>query len=220
MHTVVENAFAEITGQENLYQKKGFDIPRILVMSGLPFSGKSYLANHILEAASKDIVLVKSDRIRPIVARHMGRDHPIYELEEHQHTFALGHELCKKGLEMGHPVIADATNLTNQYREWATGAGQTSESGTLIAFLSIDVSVAIDRAMMGAQNESQANPAVYKMLKKEWEPMSQCTTPYVVVESAGDISEISEMLAKWLCGEKSKVAGTITPTTGQNQEHL
>lgn len=76
MDRIVEGAFAEISGSSSIYIKHGPGPRRLLVMSGLPFSGKSHLANAIAAAAPKDVAIVRSDSVRPVVAKHMGRSDP------------------------------------------------------------------------------------------------------------------------------------------------
>ena len=110
MHKVVQAAYDELTIDSEFYNSKGKGQPRLLIMSGLPMSGKSYLSNLISEEMHGKVCIVRTDFIRPTVAKHMGRDEPIYVKEEHEHVFDLGHHMIKNALENGWPTIADATN--------------------------------------------------------------------------------------------------------------
>ena len=49
MHKVVQAAFDEITADSEFHNSNGKGKPRLLIMSGLPMSGKSYLSNLISE---------------------------------------------------------------------------------------------------------------------------------------------------------------------------
>jgi len=95
MHKVVKAAFDELTADSKFHKDNGKGHPRLLVMSGLPMSGKSYLSNLISEKLDGNICIVRSDSIRPTVAKHMGLREPIYTKEEHAHVFDLGHNLIK-----------------------------------------------------------------------------------------------------------------------------
>lgn len=206
----VEKAFVEITGSEPHFHRKGCGPKRVLIMSGLPFSGKSHLSNLILEKSAKPVTLVRSDSIRPAITRAMGNDEPTYHQDEHENVFLLGHELVKKSLELGHPTIADATNLTEKFRKWATKAASKTDSEILVAFINVSDEIAMNRAASGPQNQSAASPAVYAILKYEKEPVEKCKAPYIIVDAEGDVNPTAEMLAKWLSGEINEVPGTFS----------
>jgi predicted kinase len=211
MNEVVEKAFVEITGQDPVFRERGEGPKRVLVMSGLPFSGKSYMAKLILERIPSRVVLVRSDAVRPVIVKHMDRDVAMYNEEEHYQTFALAHELVKRAIKMEHPTIADATNLSNRFRAWAVDAAVGQGGEALVAFMRISDSTAMDRAAKGAKNQSSATPAVYALLRDEREPIEESTTPYVIIDAEKDIEPHAETLAKWLVGESNEVPDAVRP---------
>ena len=211
VNETVEKAFVDITGNEPIYLRKAFGPKRLLIMSGLPFSGKSHLSTQISGNLNNKVVLVRSDSIRPVIASIMGRNEPLYDNEEHVNTFALGGMLLEYGLGRGLPAIADATNLKDEYRKWALGAAEKAGAEHLVVFLRLDVNTAVGRALKGSKYDSAADGGVYNMLKRENEPIEKCTTPYLVLEAGKDMKKPAKMLTKWLAGEINDVPGRVIP---------
>lgn len=213
MHKVVKAAFDEITESDKFYTTKNTGSPHLLVMSGLPMSGKSYLSNIIEEKLDGNICIVRTDFFRPTVAKHMGRNEPVYTNNEHEHVFTLGHELAKKALENNWNVIADATNLTEQFRKWAIDAGKDKADQILVAFLEISHETAMDRNIEKDRSGSAATPAVYAILNFEKEPMEKCSMPYIVINAEIDVRPWAEEFAKWFRGDTERVPRTMMPKT-------
>ena len=212
MHKVVKAAFDELTADDKFHTTKNAGHPRLLIMSGLPMSGKSYLSNLITEKLD-NVCIVRTDYIRPFVAKHMGHREPIYNKEEHEHTFGLGNELVKNALINGWSVIADATNLTDEYRQWAISAGEGQADQILVAFLEISHETAMDRSIEKDRSGSAATPAVYAILNFEKEPEEKCTTPYIVINSEIDIRPWADEFAKWFNGDVDRIPRTLMPKT-------
>ena len=211
MEDIVEKAFGEVTAGQIFFNAKGKGQPRLLIMSGLPMSGKSYLSNMISEKMQGKVCIVRTDSIRPTVAKLMGRDQPMYTKNEHALVFGLGNRLIAAALDNGWSVIADATNLTDQYRKWAYDAGANRARQTLVAFLDIPLEIAMERVKEKDRDGSAATPAVYALMRFDKEPIDRCSNAYVVINSEVDIRPWADVLAKWLSAGIENVAGTVMP---------
>jgi predicted kinase len=213
MDEIVQAALGDVTEARPEFSVLGRGPRRLLVMSGLPYSGKSHLVAKIQECSVGRIVVVRSDEIRPFVAMRMGRAVPQYDAGEHERTFALGGALIRQSLRMNNPTIADATNLNERYRQWAYGPARELRAETVVAFVQVDVSVAIDRAMKRDKERygSHADSSVYRNLKSELEPPERCSVPYMEVPSEGDIRPTCEKIANWLNGYSSTTLGLTRP---------
>ena len=88
----------------------GAGMPRLLVLAGLPGSGKSYVARRVVERAP--FLVVETDRLRKALT---GR--PRYTRGENRRLFAACHLLVEQFLGCGFPVLFDATNLTHRSRQ-------------------------------------------------------------------------------------------------------
>lgn len=84
--------------------------PAFVVVSGLPGTGKTYFCSKL--AARLPFIIVESDALRKILFPS-----PDYSPVESSRLFRACHLLIERLLEKGVPVILDATNLSEQYRE-------------------------------------------------------------------------------------------------------
>src|SRR5271169_7075141 len=85
------------------------DHPSLVVLVGLPGSGKSYFAGKLTENVSA--VVLESDFLRKNLVRR-----PVYSQFESFRLFRAIHELIKDLLAKKYNVVLDATNLTYNSR--------------------------------------------------------------------------------------------------------
>jgi predicted kinase len=85
--------------------------PPLVMVCGLPGTGKSYFCRRLLERL--DAVRVESDSLRKALFPH-----PTYTAEESAYLFSLIHQLVDELLSRGIPVVYDATNLAEGHREY------------------------------------------------------------------------------------------------------
>ena len=206
----VDSAFFEIVGSNPVYSFEGAGPKRLLIMSGLPLSGKTFFINRMNRFRPGRFQQVNSHTVRPVVVRHMGRKKPAYDTEEHIATFAVCNRLLLLILKNGWSVIADATNLKEKYRAWAVDAGKRTGAEMLTVFMQVTDATAESR-LRERVSESSATYDTYLQLKYDLEPVTACSTPYLVVDSEVDISPHVNGVAKWLCGEANTVNGAVSP---------
>jgi predicted kinase len=84
--------------------------PFLIIVSGLPGTGKSYFCRRLSQRL--EAVIVESDRLRRALFPAPG-----YSTAESARLFRAGHLLIERLLRGGIPVIFDATNLAQHYRE-------------------------------------------------------------------------------------------------------
>ena len=84
--------------------------PALIVLCGLPGTGKSYFAAALARRAA--VVVLSSDRIRKILVAV-----PRYSRGEHRRVFAAAHLLLEELLGAGYGVVFDATNRTERARQ-------------------------------------------------------------------------------------------------------
>lgn len=83
--------------------------PKVVVMVGLPGSGKSYLARAVAKRAP--VVVLDSDALRSALFGE-----PRHTREEHRRLFPALHLLMERLLERGNSIVVDATNLKETNR--------------------------------------------------------------------------------------------------------
>ncbi len=84
--------------------------PAFIVVSGLPGTGKSHFCSQLAERMP--FVILESDALRKALFPR-----PTYSLPESSHLFQTIHHLIEGLLKKGIPLILDATNLSERYRE-------------------------------------------------------------------------------------------------------
>ncbi len=84
--------------------------PFLVVLSGLPGTGKSYFARALTRRVP--FLVLGSDRLRKALVPQ-----PKYTPSEHSRVFAACHRLIEEYLEQGQRVLFDATNLTEFLRQ-------------------------------------------------------------------------------------------------------
>jgi predicted kinase len=84
--------------------------PFLIVVSGLPGTGKSYFCRRLAQRLAA--VILESDHLRRALFPSPG-----YSTAESARLFRASHLLIERLLRQGIPVIFDATNLSQHYRE-------------------------------------------------------------------------------------------------------
>jgi len=84
--------------------------PALIVVSGLPGSGKSYFCRRLSECIS--LPILESDALRRLLSPS-----PDYSRGESERLFKTCHILIEELLRRGIPLIFDATNLIERHRE-------------------------------------------------------------------------------------------------------
>jgi hypothetical protein len=84
--------------------------PAIIVVSGLPGTGKSYFCHRLAERSP--FLILESDALRKQLFPL-----PTYSASESTHLFRTIYYLIEELLKKGIPVILDATNLSERHRE-------------------------------------------------------------------------------------------------------
>jgi len=84
--------------------------PFLIVVSGLPGTGKSYFCRQLVQKLPG--VILESDYLRRVLFPA-----PDYSAAESARLFRACHLLIERLLKKGMPIIFDATNLSEHYRE-------------------------------------------------------------------------------------------------------
>ena len=210
MEDIINGAFQEIVDSNPAYSLQGDGPKRLLIMSGLPLSGKTYFVNELNKKRPDKFQLINSHNTRPVAVRHLGRKRPKYDKKESQTTFEVTHKLLIQVLQNGWPVIADATNLKEKYRAWAVDAGRKVGAEMLVIFMQVTDDVA-RRRLSERTSKSSATFETYEKLKYELEFTSKCSVPYLIINSEVDVIPHIDNVAKWLSGETDAVPGVKQP---------
>lgn len=152
----------------------GRDRPILVLLSGLPGTGKSHLAR--LLTAQRPFLIVESDRIRKTLFSQ-----PDYSSGES----ALVHRTCQalidRKLADGIPVIYDATNLVEYFREKVYQVARDRGAALVVVRTVAQETVIRERLEnRHPDDRSDADWEVYQLLMNQEEPIS---VPHLVVHT-------------------------------------
>lgn len=155
----------------------------IIVVAGLPGSGKSYFASMLAEQTAA--VYISSDRVRKSL-HAMGK----YTLHDKMKVYEEMLRLTTRALDEGKRVVADATFYKRNLRELFLALGENKKVATRFIVVVANDAVVKER-LKRPREESEADFAVYQNIRDQFEEMH---TPHLTLESTND--NIDTMLGK------------------------
>ncbi len=158
--------------------------PVLIVISGLPGSGKSFLARRLVERLPA--VIVESDYVRKRFI-----DKPTYSSAESAWVHAIAHAAIRELLRTGCHVISDATNLVEWHRQQVYRLADEARAGLVVVQAVAPESVVRERlarrsASPSSTHFSDADWQVYEKLKLTVEAIHR---PHLVVDTSAEIEE-------------------------------
>jgi predicted kinase len=166
--------------------------PVLIVLSGLPASGKSTLARRLAELLPA--VDLETDFLR---RQLVGR--PAYTAEENERLFTACHALIERLLRERRRVIFDATNLFERYRERLSRIAEEAGARLILVWVEAPPEVAQERLLAREQGRpeaagySEAGLAVYERMSRYAQPPRR---PHFVVDSSRDDSQVIEQIVR------------------------
>lgn len=159
--------------------------PPLIVVSGLPGTGKSFFCHKLAERLTFPILA--SDTLRKILFLS-----PQYKESENKRLFPACHALIEELLRKGIPVIFDATNLLERHREYIYRAAERTGAKLILVWVEAPTEVIRQRLLARekaaiAQDDSEAGWKVYTKMKHRREKISR---NYFVVDTSQDITAV------------------------------
>jgi predicted kinase len=165
--------------------------PVLIMLSGLPGTGKSYLARGLTEILP--FVIIESDQVRKILFPQCE-----YTGEESQWVHRTCHALMTKLLRKGVRVIYDATNLYERHRELVYRIADREGVKLIIVKVVASEQDAAERLSKRDENSrddddiSDADWKVYRRMAGTAEPIGR---NYVVVDTSKNLdSAVTKLL--------------------------
>ena len=169
--------------------------PRLLLLAGLPGTGKSSFARRI--TAQHPFLTIESDRMRKTLFPR-----PQYDFAENRRLFNACHRLIDEFLGQGYPVIFDATNIRERDRIPVYNIAQ--KRGVPLAIVVITAHRAtvrrrLQRRASGREPHtwSDANWQIYCRMAPHWEPV---TRPHIAADTSGSIAAALRRTLAWAAG--------------------
>jgi predicted kinase len=168
--------------------------PALIVVSGLPGTGKTYFAHKLAERIPA--VILSSDPLRKTLFPS-----PEYTPEESRRLFRAVHGVIRQLLKRKITVIMDATTLKEELRESLYNIA--GRAGARFILIRVKAPAAVVRQRMADRtyNEpgcSDADWNVYRQLKTRVEPMSR---RHYVVDTSADIGPALDRIVNRVAGK-------------------
>ena len=165
--------------------------PFLVMLSGLPGTGKSHFARRL--AGCLPLVVVGSDRVRKTLIPK-----PEYTRGEHLRVFSACHLVIEEMLRQGRTVVFDATNLTEGFRQPLLDLARRQGASTHIILFTAPLKVIRRRlqdraAGIGTDGVSDADWSIFSRLRPGQEPI---TDAHWVIDSSKTIREELDRLAR------------------------
>jgi len=165
--------------------------PALIVVSGLPGTGKSYFCRKLGEKI--DLVILESDNLRKLLFST-----PSYSKEESTQLFRACHGLVEELLRKGIGVALDATNLEEHNREPLYHIADQSGARLIIVRMEAPPEVVQQRLEGRARkvdqsDHSEADWNVYSKMKSTVDKISR---NHFAVDSSKDIAPVIDKIVR------------------------
>lgn len=182
--------------------------PVLVVMVGLPGTGKSHLTRRL--AAQLPIEVVETDEIRWRIASP-----PTYSREESGRVYQTAHRQIGRYLREGRDVIFDATNLYERGRRTLRRIAEKNGARLLIVQTTAPeqlIENRLRRRKLGIEprDRSEADWDVYCRMRGEMEAIKQ---PHLVVDTSQDLKPAIEGIVNYVL-DGNESSPDIQPPSG------
>jgi len=165
--------------------------PAFIVVSGLPGTGKSYFCSKLAERLP--FVILESDALRKTLFPS-----PIYSSPESSRLFQAIHHLIEALLRKGTPLILDATNLSERYRERLYNIADRLSAKLILVRVEAPPEVVYQRLKarseeINVERSSDADWAVFQKMKPAVQKISR---NHFAVDTSRDITPVLDKIVR------------------------
>jgi predicted kinase len=165
--------------------------PALIIVSGLPGTGKSYFSRKLAERFPS--VIVESDALRKRLFPT-----PDYSSEESHRLFCSCHRLIEEFLGSGIPVILDATNLVEHHREPLYRIAQRLQAKLILVQVEAPRELVRQRLQgrverINPEDKSDAGWSIYQRMRTRVERISR---NYFAVDTSRDITPVIDKIVR------------------------
>ena len=173
--------------------------PTLVVVSGLPGTGKSYFSRHL--AQRLPLAQLESDVLRKAL---VGR--PSYTVPENGRLFRAIHGLIRQLLASGTPVLLDATNLVEDHRKRLYRIAD--DLGVRLALVRLEAPEEVVHQRLERRqcrqdpcDQSDAGLEVYERMRARMDPIGH---DHLLVDASEDIGRSVDRVVRWLSSNPPK----------------
>lgn len=163
--------------------------PVLIVVSGLPGTGKSYFCSQLAERLP--VIILESDALRRALFPS-----PSYSSQESSHLFRACHLLIEGLLKKGTSLIFDATNLSEHNREYLYSIAERLDVKLILVRVEAPPEVVYQRLKArgeDSQGKSGADWTVYRRMKPS---VDKIRRNHYAVDTSRDITPVLDKIVR------------------------
>lgn len=163
--------------------------PVLIVVSGLPGTGKSYFSRRLAEHVA--LLVLESDVLRRALFSP-----PSYTSKESAQLFRAVHLLVEQLLKKGISLVLDATNLSERFRERLYSIADRLDVKLVLVRVEAPLEVVRQRLegrVADPESNSDADWAVYRRMTSSVERIGR---NHYVVDTSRDISPVIDKVVR------------------------
>ena len=162
--------------------------PVLIVVSGLPGTGKSYFCSKLAERLP--FITLESDALRKILFSSL-----TYSLQESSRLFQACHRLIEQLLRRGFSLILDATNLSERHREYFYSIADHLDVKLVLVWVEAPPQLVCERLKdrRNEETKSDADWVVYQKMKSSVQPIRR---NHYVVDTSRDIIPVIDKIVR------------------------
>ena len=163
--------------------------PFLVVVSGLPGTGKSYFCHQLTQRLPA--VILESDALRKALFPS-----PSYSSAESAHLFRACHQLIESLLKKGIPLIFDATNLSELHREHLYSVAERLDVKLILVRVDAPPELVYQRLKArgeGLEGNSDADWGVYQKMKPQ---VQKIRRNYYALDTSRDITPVLDKIVR------------------------
>ena len=163
--------------------------PVLIMMSGLPGSGKSYLSQRLAEKLAA--VIIESDRVRKALFSP-----PSYSAQESAMVHRVCHEIIRRLLRKGAHVIFDATNLFEFHREMLYNLADRSGAKLVIVRTTAPEQIIRERLEQRKKDGGSVSDADWHIYRRMAKREQAIRRTHLCVDTSDNIDEAVHKILK------------------------
>jgi len=165
--------------------------PAFIVVSGLPGTGKSYFSSKLAERLP--FIILESDALRKTLFSS-----PTYSSPESSRLFQAIHHLIEALLRRGIPLILDATNLSEQYRERLYNIADRLNVKLILVRVEAPPDVVYERLKTRSEgtNSKNISDADWTVFQKMQPTVQKIRRNHYAVDASRDITPVLDKIVR------------------------
>jgi len=163
--------------------------PCFIAISGLPGTGKSYFCGQLAERLP--FLVLESDALRKVLFPMPG-----YSRQESSRLFRAIHILIERLLKKGVPIILDATNLSERYREHLYSIAERLNVKLILVRVEAPPEVVRERIKSRLEDRGVRSDADWTVYQRMERTVQRICRNHYVVDTSRDVTLVLNKIVR------------------------